>query len=117
MTTAAGLPRLEIEDARGCVTVRFRHPAASVHVVVGQRIPVTDKLVPQVRKLSEVQRNILDLLNQSDHPPALREIHARVPASASIRQVKRSLARLKELGLVESTGRGASARWKLLQRQ
>lgn len=55
-------------------------------------IAVTDKLVPQVRKLSEVQRNILDLLNQSDHPPALGEIHAGVPASASIRQVKRSLA-------------------------
>ena len=117
VTTAAGLPLPEIEDAGGCVTVRFRHPASLVHLVVEESTAVTDESVPQVRKLSEVQRNILDLLNQSDHPPALREIHARVPASASIRQVKRSLARLKELGLVEPTGRGASARWRLSQGQ
>ena len=115
VTTAAGLPQPEIEDAGGCVTVRFRHSAASVHLVVGEHIAVTDKIIPKVWNLSELQRNVLDLLDQTDLPLALREIHARLPESASIRQVKRSLARLKDLGLVESTGRGVSARWKLVQ--
>ena len=52
LTTSAGLPRPEIEDAGGCVTVRFRH---------GQ-------FVPSQRgesDLTEQQRAILDLLDQS----------------------------------------------------
>ena len=52
------------------------------------------------------------LLGRSERPLALREINARLPASASVRQVKRSLARLRELGLATSAGRGVSARWK-----
>ena len=36
----------------------------------------------------------------------------RLPTSVSVRQVKRVLARLKELGLVATTGHGVSARWE-----
>ena len=38
-------------------------------------------------------------------------------ASASVRQVKRALARQRELGLAASTGRGVSARWNIVPRQ
>lgn len=117
VTIAAGLPQPEIEDAGGCVTVRFRYSTASLHVVVREQIAITDESNAQSRKLSEGQRNILDLLEQADHPLALREIRTRLPQSASVRQVKRALARLRELGLAASTGRGVSARWSLVQRQ
>ena len=117
VTAAAGLPQPEIEDAGGCVTVRFRYSKASLHLVIKERISITDETNAQLRKLSEGQRNILDLLDQADHPLALREIRARMPQSASVRQVKRALARLRELGLAASTGRGVAARWSLVQRQ
>ena len=58
------------------------------------------------------QRDILDLSRHSEQPLALREIRARLPASASVRQVKRPLARLRGLELAAATGHGVSARWK-----
>lgn len=116
VTIAAGLPQPEIEDAGGCVTVRFRYSTAALHVVGREHIAITDESNAQLRKLSEGQRNILNLLDQADHPLALREIRARLPQPASVRQVKRALARLRELGLAACTGRGVSARWSLLQR-
>ncbi len=59
LTTSDGLPRPEIEDAGGCVTVRFRH----------------DQFVPSQRgesDLTEQQRAILDLLDQSGRALARR---------------------------------------------
>ena len=117
VTIAAGLPQPEIEDAGGCVTVRFHHSAARVHLVAEEHATIADELGTQVRNLSEGQRNIFDLLDQADHPLALREIRARLPASVSVRQVKRALGRLRELGLAASTGHGVSARWKRVQKQ
>ena len=112
VTVAAGLPQPEIEDAGGCVTVRFRHPVATVHLYVGEHVAIAGESSTRVRKLSERQRNILDLPGQADRPLALREIHARLPDSVSVRQVKRVLGRLRELGLATSTGHGVAARWK-----
>ncbi len=117
VTTTAGLPQPEIEDAGGCVTVRFRHPSASVHIVASERAAVADKSSVQVQKLSEVQRSVLDLLDHADYPLALREIHARLTGSPSLRQVKRVLTRLRELGFATSTGHGVSARWNRVQGQ
>ena len=93
------------------MTVRFRYPVASVHLYVREHVAIADESSTQVRKLSERQRNILDLPGQAGHPLALREIHARLPDSVSVRQVKRALARLRELGLAAPTGHGVSARW------
>ena len=112
VTAAAGLPQPKIEDAGGCVTVRFRHSMATFHLAVEERVAILDESSTQVRKLSERQRNILDLLGQADHPLALREIHARLPGPVSVRQVKRVLGRLRELGLATSAGHGVAARWK-----
>ena len=114
LAAAAGLPRPEIEDAVGGVTVRFR-PASigkprPLRVVVSLGSPVAFSLNVQ-------QQAILDLLGRSDRPLALREIRAHLPQSVSVRQVRRALARLRELGLASSTGRGVSARWNLVQGQ
>ncbi len=117
VTIAAGLPQPEIEDAGGCVTERFRHPTASPHIVAKERVAVAEDSDNQMQKLSEQQRNVLGLLDQADQPLALREIHARLPGSVSVRQVKRALGRLRDLGFVASTGHGVSARWKRGQGQ
>lgn len=106
---SAGLPQPEIEDAGGCVTVRFRHSgmpagfAGTAH---------TERSRLELQGLSQHQRNILNLLNQAEGPLALREINERVPDSVTVRQIKRALARLRELGHVTVTGKGLSARWK-----
>lgn len=106
---AAGLPPPEIEDAGGCVTVRFRHSgmpagfAGTAH---------TGRSRMELQDLSQHQRNILNLLNQAERPLALREINERVPDSVTVRQIKRALARLRKLGHVTVAGSGLSARWK-----
>ena len=113
---AAGLPRLEIDDAGGCVTVRFWYRTPLDQLASPSRpagtgtIPVT---VPghDLDRLTGLQRAIVDVLHAAAAPLALREFRARLPDSVSERQVKRALARLRNLGLVHSTGRGATARW------
>ena len=112
LATAAGLPRPEIEDDKGWVTVRFRHPTASRHLFVREHVAIADEASTRAPTLSEGQRNILDLLDRAAQPLALREIRARLSPSVSARQIKRALARLRALGLVLVTGHGVSARWK-----
>ena len=68
LTTQAGLPRPEIEDAGGCVTVRF-HPS---------------RYLPPLRvqhDLTDRQRTILAMLDERRHGLALREIRALVPSA------------------------------------
>ena len=111
VAAAAGLPRPEIEDAGGAVTVRFRHDVPPVRVAGRRQITGIGGTGYPVPNLSEAQRTIFDLLSQASHPLAHREIRADLPDSVSARQAKRALARLKELGLAASTGHGVSARW------
>ena len=117
LVAAAGLPRPEIEDAGGAVTVRFHHDASPVRIA--GRLPLTGigATGAKVASLNEVQRAIFDLLTRAEHPLALREIRADLPESVSLRQVRRALARLKELGLAASTGHGVSARWRAGKQQ
>lgn len=114
VTVAAGLPQPQIEDAGGCVTVRFRSSAADVPEPLRFAVPGG---TPLVSSLSPQQQAVLDLLNRSDRPLALREICAFLPQLVSVRQAKKSLARLKDLGLVATTGHGVSARWTAVTRQ
>ena len=102
LTTSAGLPRPEIEDAGGCVTVRFRHL----------------QFVPSQRSGNDPigrQEVILALLDRAVGGMALRQICARLAPHASKRQVKRTLAALRNRGLAVSTGRGPGARWTRIQ--
>ena len=114
--TAAGLPRPEIEDAGGCVTVRFRYRAPLGQLVPPARPARSGTISGTVSQrdpsgLPELQRAIVDILDASAAPLALREIRARLPDSITGRQVKRALARLRNLGILHSTGRGVAARW------
>jgi ATP-dependent DNA helicase RecG len=97
----AGLPRPEIEDAGGCVTVRFRPSRYLPPKRVG-------------RDVTERQQTILALLDAARSGLALREILGRLEMQASERQVREDLATLRTLGLANPEGRGAGARWKRL---
>ncbi len=101
LTTSAGLPRPEIEDAGGCVTVRFRHGQ-----FVSSRRGESD--------LTEQQQVILDLLDNAGRPVALREIRSQLEPQTNERRLQQDLAVLKNQGLVTVTGHGRGARWKRL---
>ena len=95
LTSSAGLPIPEIEDASGCVTVRFRH---------GQFVPLRGNM-------SERQEAIIALLDRVNDGLTLREIQARLAPAVSERQVRRALEGLRDRGVV-SAGLGPSALWK-----
>lgn len=97
----AGLPAPEIEDARGCVTVRFRPD----RYLPPQRI---------ARNLSERQRLILALLADSPGGMALREVLSALEGAAAEWEVKNDLSFLRQLELIESRGHGRGAYWRLL---
>ena len=97
----AGLPRPEIEDAGGCVTVRLRP---------GRYVP------PQrvAHDLSERQRRVLALLEANPAGVALREVRSGLGDDVPEWEVKEDLALLKRLGLVDTKGHGRGAYWFLL---
>ena len=101
LTTAAGLPKPEIVSATDYVTVRFR-PS---RYVPPQRVSID---------LTDRQQAILALLHQSNTGLARREIHAQLGREISDRTVQRDLNALRDYGMVIGTGRGRSAKWKLL---
>jgi ATP-dependent DNA helicase RecG len=98
LTTQAGLPRPEIEDAGGCVTVRF-HPS---------------RYLPPLRvqhDLTDRQRAILAMLDEHRRGLALRDVRSVIPAAEW--EVKADLALLKRLGLIDTAGHGRGASWFL----
>ena len=100
LTAAAGLPRPEIEDNGHSVTIRF----------------LPSRYVPPHRvghNLTERQRTILALLNESGGGLALREILTYLEEDIDRRQVQRDLAMMKELNLVTNSGQGRAVRWQL----
>lgn len=97
----AGLPRPEIEDAGGCVTVRLR-PS---RYVPPQRV---------AHDLSERQRRVLALLEVNRRGLALREVRSELGMVVPEWEVKEDLALLKRLGLVETAGHGRGAYWFLI---
>lgn len=100
LAALAGLPRPEIEDSGGCVTVRFR-PS---RYLPPQRVQ---------HDLLDRQRIVLGILSQRRTGASLREILASLGAGVADWQVKEDLAVLKRLGLVVLRGHGRGARWNL----
>lgn len=100
LTAAGGLPRPEIEDKHGSVTVRFRPNGdipRYVHV-----------------KLSRRHRAILSLLS-TQGALALKEIVAGLPAATASSEGRRVVKELRELQafrLVECWGTGHDRRWE-----
>lgn len=91
------MPAPEIEDAGGCVTVRFR-PGTCVPSRVERE--VTDR-----------QQAILALLAGVRGGLALREIIPQLGDSVEWWQVRDDLRTLQTLGLATCKGRGRGARW------
>ncbi len=98
LAVSAGLPRPEIEERGGCVTVRFRR---------------ADYVPPRhdEGELTEQQKTVLTLLQRSDSGLALREIRTALGAQANERRLREDLSTLKARGLVAATGVGRGARW------
>lgn len=96
----AGLHPPTIEDARGCVTVRF----LPTRYVPPQRV---------AHDLTERQRELLVLLEASRSGLALREMVAALGQGVAEWEVKADLSFLKQLELVDSFGRGRGAYWGL----
>lgn len=95
----AGLPIPEIEDAGGCVTVRFRQG--------GYVPPHTVERSPSSR-----QRAILALLDRASEGLALRDIVRHLGnGEEDRRRVRQDLAQLSALGLAVTRGHGRGARW------
>lgn len=99
LTEAAGLPRPEIEENGGAVTVRFR-PG---RYVPPQRVGTV---------LSERQRSILAILEEHPSGAPLRDIISRLVNGATERQVRDDLQALRTLDLAEPAGHGRGARWR-----
>ena len=101
LTESAGLPRPEITDSGGGVTVTFRP---------SQYIP------PQRagRDLTERQQAILVLLHDSIYGLSLRDIRSELKPLISERQLRRELDTLRTFELVALTGRGRGAKWDIL---
>jgi ATP-dependent DNA helicase RecG len=91
----AGLPRPEIEETAGCVTVRFR----PTRYIPPERVQTT---------LSVEQRELLAILEEHQQP--LRELRLAQPNRPEW-AIKEDLARLKSLGLVDTNGHGRGAVW------
>ncbi len=98
LTERAGLPRPEIEDKNGCVTVRFRPGKYVAPRRVGH-------------DLSERQQRILEVLGAAAGPMPRREIIALVQARDDA--VREDLNLLRKLRLVETDGHGAGSVWFL----
>lgn len=99
----AGLPQPAIEDAGGCVTVRF----APARYVPPQRV---------AHDLTDRQRAVLALLEASHGGLALRDIRAGMGGQATEWEVKGDLLLLRQLGLAESAGWGRGAFWRLCKK-
>jgi ATP-dependent DNA helicase RecG len=95
----ASLPKPEIEEVAGCVTVRFR-PS---RYIPPQRVGID---------LTDRQRRILQVLSEASRVP-LREIVIRLGDGAKAGGVRTDLKLLKRLNLVDTDGHGRGAVWRL----
>ena len=109
LATSAGQPHPEIEDAGGCVTVRFRPAATRSAGPVRVRGIGATEVGGYI--LNERQQAILDLLARTDHSLALREIRSQLVSEVNERRLREDLALLKGKGLIAASGHGRGARW------
>lgn len=91
---AVGLPKPEINDRNGVVTVIFR----------------------PIGYYSPTEHAILAMLYGAENGLALREITARIGNIANVRQVRAVLYTLRDRDLIVIDGRGAGARWRMVER-
>lgn len=95
----AGHPEPEFGEQAGSVWVRFL-PSG---YIAPHRV---------AHDLTERQRELLQILAQQGTAP-LREIRKRLSAPPSDRMIQEDLAHLRRLGMVQSSGRGRGALYRL----
>jgi ATP-dependent DNA helicase RecG len=100
LTLRAGLPRPDIFESGGCVTVRF----APSRYVPPQRV---------ARDVTDRQQRIMTVLAEAPSGLPLREIVGRLGKGAQTRAIREDLGILKTLGQAQSSGHGVGARWRL----
>lgn len=98
---AAGHPEPEFHERAGEVVVRF----LPSEYIAPHRV---------TQDLTDRQREILQIIADGRDVP-FREIHDNLKESVSERTVCNDLIALRNLGQVESHGKGAGARWTLRQ--
>ena len=99
LAESAGLARPEFEEQAGSLAVRF--------------LPTTSVPLSRVdRDLSGLQRDLLAVLSQLGEA-SLSQILAALSAAVPARTAQENLSLLRGFGLVDSTGRGRGARWRL----
>ncbi len=98
----AGHPEPEFGEQAGSVWVRFL-PSG---YIAPHRV---------AHDLSERQRELLQIIAQQG-PAPLREIRKRLSAPPSDRTIQEDLAHLRRLGMVQSSGRGRGALYRLQSR-
>jgi ATP-dependent DNA helicase RecG len=99
LTQQAGLPRPEIEEGGGCVTIRFRPREYSPPLRISH-------------DLTDRQRQLLQILNDGVKW-RFQDIYNRLANRPAERTVQVDLRFLRDLGLVVSGGHGRAARWWL----
>ncbi|MFN6145531.1 MAG: RNA-binding domain-containing protein [Planctomycetota bacterium] len=104
LTASAGLPRPEIEDMGGCVTVRFRP----------SRYTPPSRVA---RNLNDRQQRILSLIGTEPNGIARRELRGKLHNQVEEWQLKEDLAFLKSLELIEPRGHGRGSYWRLREGQ
>lgn len=98
----AGLPRMEIKEKGGCVSVCFRTELPSPY----------DLRDPIVRPAA-VQQAILNVLEEAGGPLPRRKIHVRLEIEVDDAQLVYSLSQLRFKGLAILEGRGRGSVWRL----
>lgn len=99
LAESAGLARPEFKERAGSLVVRFLPTASAPPSRVDH-------------DLSGLQRDLLAALSQVGEA-SLSQILAAMSATVPVRTAQENLSLLRGLGLVDSTGRGRGARWRL----
>lgn len=99
LCVATGQPEPEFEEQAGSVLVRFLPSDYSPPLRVGH-------------DLTDRQREILQALSDGQQRP-FREIYQALDNPPAERTVRDDLMLLRSIGLVDSSGHGAGARWRL----
>lgn len=99
LCVAAGQPEPEFEEQAGCVVVRFRPSSYVPPLRVSHDLTERQRAILQI--LSDRKKwKVKDILGKLQNPPAKRTLQD-------------DLSLLRQLGLLDSGGHGAGARWWL----
>ncbi len=100
LTVQSGLPRPEITESGGCVTVAF----TPSRYVPPQRV---------AQNITDRQQRVLSVISLAGSGLSLGDIADRLNLRSTSYLVKEDLAVLRTLGLVENHGHGRGAFWRL----